>query len=131
MNKQIINYNSKDYVIKYTLSKAYPGNIDYLKNLYTAEIAFANDKVIYFGEELKDLEIEEILYKDMPLLEVVENVLNDFSGYITEVDDNTIDLIIKRILYHKPEETEETIKNTIKQFLTNITTNEVQSSIGE
>ena len=125
---QIIKYNSKDYVIKHTTSKAYPVDIDYLKNKYTADIAFANDRVVYFGEELKDIEIEETLYKDLPLLEVIDLVLNSYSEYINMVDDNMIDIILKTITYHKPEETEETIKENIKTYLTNITTNEVQSS---
>lgn len=125
----ILTYNNKEYVIKYKTSKDYDLNVDYLKNKYTADVAFANDTTIFFGEELQSLDFEEILFKDLATEKVVEHIVNLYNNYIRNIDNDLINIMIKSIQYHKPDETEETIKEHIKNYI-NTKPDEVQINVG-
>jgi hypothetical protein len=114
---QILNYNSKDYVIKNTISKIYSPNIDAIKHKYSADIAFANEKTIYFGSELTDIIGEEIIYNNLTLQNITNRILDDYSNYFTVINKTVIDFLVNKISYYKKEESTESIMSAIKQAI--------------
>lgn len=116
---QVINYNAKDYVIKHIIPKDKQNNIEFLKDKYKADIAFANQTTIFFGEELQDLIYEDIDFNSLSSSELIKEVVLLYNNSYEPIEE-LIEKIIKKIQFHQPNISTDEIKNEIKTYINTI-----------
>jgi len=59
-NKEVLNINGNLFLVKKVLKEDYCKDVDLLKEWYLADIVFRKETLLYFCEQIPDLEYETI-----------------------------------------------------------------------